>query len=104
MEQASIMPILKDKEQNMKEKIIEAVQEVNMMDKAESDIAAFYKETLEQLTEQEIEVTVEVISDGKYGVQISFNGRLFWMISKDWDTVRKIVINVVAAINELKLI
>lgn len=88
----------------MEEKIKEVVQEVNMMDKVEDDIAVFYKETLEQLTEQEIEVTVEAISDGKYGVQISFNGKLFWMISKAWDTVREIVINVVAAINELKLI
>lgn len=88
----------------MEEKIIQAVQEINMMDKVESDIEVFYKETLEQLTKKEVEVTVEVISDGKYGVQISFNGKLFWMISKAWDTAREIVINVVAAINELKLI
>lgn len=88
----------------MEEKIIQAVQEINMMDKVESDIEVFYKETLEKLTKKEVEVTVEVISDGKYGVQISFNGKLFWMISKAWDTAREIVINVVTAINELKLI
>ena len=42
----------------MEEKIIQAVQEINMMDKVESDIEVFYKETLEQLTKKEVEVTV----------------------------------------------
>ncbi len=88
----------------MEEKIKQAVQQVDMMDKLEEDIAVFYKETLGKITKQDVEIIVEEISDGKYGVQISFNGKLFWMISKAWDTAREIVINVVAAINELKLI
>ena len=88
----------------MEEKIKAAVQEVNMMDKVEGDIAVFYKEILVKITEQEMEVTVEEISDGKYGVQVSFNGRVFWMISKAWDSVREISMNIVTAINELRLI
>lgn len=88
----------------MEEKIKATVQEVNMMDKVEGDIAVFYKEILVKITEQEMEVTVEEISNGKYGVQVSFNGRVFWMISKAWDTVREIVINVLVTIDELKLI
>lgn len=88
----------------MEEKIKAAVQEVNMMDKVEGDIAVFYKEILEKITEQEMEVTVEEISDGKYGVQVSFNGRVFWMISKAWDSVREISMNILMAISELGLI
>lgn len=88
----------------MQEKIKEAVRDVDVTDKAESDIAVFYKEILEKITRQEIEVAVEVISDGKYGVQISFNGRIFWLFSKAWDTAREITINIVAAINELRII
>ena len=88
----------------MEEKIKAAVQEVNMMDKVEGDIAVFYKEILVKITEQEMEVTVEEISDGKYGVQVLFNGRVFWMISKAWDSVREISMNMSMAINELELI
>lgn len=88
----------------MEEKIKEAVRDVDMMNKAECDIAVFYKEILERITQQEIEVTVEAISDGKYGVQVSFSGKIFWMISKAWDTVREITINIVAVINELRII
>lgn len=88
----------------MEEKIKEAVQGVDMMDKAESDIAAFYKEILEKITQQEIGVTVEVISDGKYGVQVLFNNRICWLFSKAWDTAREITINIVAVINELRII
>jgi len=88
----------------MEEVIKQTIQEVNMLDKAERDIALIYKQALEQVTEQKVEVTVGVISDGKYGVQVTVDGRIFWMISKAWDSVKEIVINVVAAINELKLI
>ena len=88
----------------MEEKIKAAVQEVNMMDKVEGDIAVFYKEILVKITEQEMEVTVEEISDGKYGVQVLFNGRVFWMISKAWDSVREISMNISMAINELEII
>ena len=87
----------------MEEKIKAAVQEVNMMDKVEGDIAVFYREILVKITEQEMEVTVEEISDGKYGVQVSFNGRVFWMISKAWDSVREISMNILMAISELEL-
>lgn len=88
----------------MENKIKEAIQEVDMMDKLEEDIAVFYKETLEKITKQDVEIVVEEISDGKYGVQVLFEGRIFWMISKAWDTVREITINIVAIINELQLI
>ena len=88
----------------MEEKIKGIIQKVNMMDKTECDIEAYYKSILEQVTTKEIEVVVEAISDGKYGVQVAYNGKLFWMISKAWDTAREVLVNVVTAINELKLI
>ena len=88
----------------MENKIKEAIQEVDMMDKLEEDIAVFYKETLEKITKQDVEIVVEEISDGKYGVQVLFEGRIFWMISKAWDTVREITINILAVIKELQLI
>ena len=88
----------------MENKIKEAVQEVDMMNKLEEDIAVFYKEMLEKITKQDVEIVVEEISDGKYGVQVLFEGRIFWMISKAWDTVREITINILTVINELQLI
>ncbi|PHV69730.1 hypothetical protein CS063_14120 [Sporanaerobium hydrogeniformans] len=88
----------------MENKIKEAIQEMDMMDKLEEDIAVFYKETLEKITKQDVEIIVEEISDGKYGVQVLFEGRIFWMISKAWDTVREITINILTVINELQLI
>lgn len=88
----------------MEDKIKEAIQEVDMMDKLEEDIAVFYKETLEKITKQDVEIVVEEISEGKYGVQVLFEGRIFWMISKAWDTVREITINILTVINELQLI
>lgn len=88
----------------MENKIKEAIQEVDMMDKLEEDIAVFYKEMLEKITKQDVEIVVEEISDGKYGVQVLFEGRIFWMISKAWDTVREITINILTVINELQLI
>lgn len=88
----------------MENKIKEAIQEVDMMDKLEEDIAVFYKETLGKITKQDVEIVVEEISDGKYGVQVLFEGRIFWMISKAWDTVREITINILTVINELQLI
>lgn len=88
----------------MENKIKEAVQEVDMMNKLEEEIAVFYKEMLEKITKQDVEIVVEEISDGKYGVQVLFEGRIFWMISKAWDTVREITINILTVINELQLI
>ena len=88
----------------MENKIKEAVQEVDMMNKLEEDIAVFYKEMLEKITKQDVEIVVEEISDGKYGVQVLFEGRIFWMILKAWDTVREITINILTVINELQLI
>ncbi len=88
----------------MENKIKEAVQEVDMMNKLEEDIAVFYKEMLQKITKQDVEIVVEEISDGKYGVQVLFEGRIFWMISKAWDTVREITINILTVINELQLI
>lgn len=88
----------------MEERIMGVVQKIDMRNKTENEVVVLYKVILEQITQQKIEVTVGTISDGKYGVQVSFNGRLFWLISKAWDTVTEITINVLSAINELKLI
>lgn len=89
---------------NEVEKIIsETLKEVNMMDKLESDIESFYKETLRRITNQEIDIAVEEISEGKYGVEVFFKDKVFWMISKAWDTVREITINIMEVINELQL-
>ena len=84
MEQLYTMQILNKREKkNMEEVIKQTIQEVNMLDKAERDIALIYKQALEQVTEQKVEVTVGVISDGKYGVQVTVDGRIFWMISNE---------------------
>ena len=57
----------------MEEKIKGIIQKVNMMDKTECDIEAYYKLILEQVTTKEIEVVVEAENGTKRTIQITVN-------------------------------
>ena len=61
----------------MEEKIKGIIQKVNMMDKTECDIEAYYKSILEQVTTKEIEVVVEAISDGNMVCKLPTMGNYF---------------------------
>lgn len=75
-----------------------------MADKQEDEVAIFYKELIKGATHQEVEVRVDEISDGKYGVEIAFGEKILWLIAKAWDTSREIMMNLQGAIEELQLV
>lgn len=87
----------------MEEKIKELLQEVYMEDKAEKDISIFFKDIIQEVTHQMVEVSVDEISDVKYGVQVISQEKIFWMIAKAWDSTREVIENIKGVIEELDL-
>lgn len=75
-----------------------------MMDKQEQEAAVFYKELIHEVTSKQVEVKVDEISDGKYGVEVVWQNQIFWMMSKAWDESREILENVKGVVVELRLI
>lgn len=88
----------------MEQLVKEIMQEENMMDKQEQEVATFYEELIHKVTNKQVEIKVDEISDGKYGVEVVSQDQIFWMMSKAWDGAREILENVNGVVAELQLI
>lgn len=86
-------------EQILKENIFK----IDMIGKQADDVANFYKKIIKELTSKNVQVRVDEISNGRYGVEVVWKEQIFWMISKAWDGLSEVTNNIKEAIAELNL-
>lgn len=87
----------------MEQILKESIFKIDMMEKQADDVANFYKKIIKELTSKNVQVRVDEISNGKYGVEVVWKEQIFWMISKAWDGLNDVTNNIKEAIAELNL-
>lgn len=76
----------------------------SMRDKYEQELTVFYKELIQNMTHLKVDVQVNEMSDGKYGIGVTGANKVLWIIAKAWDTSREIRMNLQNITEEFQLI
>lgn len=87
----------------MEQLLTENIFKLDIMGKQADEVADFYKKIIRELTSKNVQVRVDEISNGKYGVEVVWQEQIFWMISKAWDGLNEVANNIKEAIAELNL-
>lgn len=87
----------------MEQILKESIFKIEMIGKQADDVANFYKKIIKELTSKNVQVRVDEISNGRYGVEVVWKEQIFWMISKAWDGLNEVTNNIKEAIAELNL-
>lgn len=87
----------------MEQLLTENIFKLDMMEKQADEVADFYKKIIRELTSKNVQVRVDEISNGRYGVEVVWQEQIFWMISKARDGLNEVANNIKEAIAELNL-